>query len=380
MGGVLVKRNSPHNQSETKNDNVFSSPTLLDMTTTAQSSLTTSQESRPSPQDVTLAKAKKRTSPSYGQHEEDMKTVALPSTRKDTTDVEEGNSVEIFTPQAGTKHLKRPMPPSSILSTVTAHHFPQVTSTKAAHRQPISKHETAENGVDDSDDDAAPDEIPLSTAQIQSHIQRAQASGAALAQSLAQKRRRRAKDTMLKAQAASSSRKQKLSSTSDDDKGGMVTGPENAAPEEATEAQDQISLDNLPAILPDSILLAADEPASVRDAAADTPHKQSSRLNVRRRAAIHKAAYVPIRIPTSKPPKDARRGPVSVRVLETQSSFLPPKVVSAARSIRETWLKGRKSIVKAQAQAKKGRPRDNRGVDKMERRVFGVKGRPRPFT
>jgi hypothetical protein len=37
-------------------------------------------------------------------------------------------------------------------------------------------------------------------------------------------------------------------------------------------------------------------------------------------------------------------------------------------------------MVKAQAQAKKGSPRDNRGVDKMERRAFGVKGRQRPFT
>jgi hypothetical protein len=363
--------------SENQRQNI-SSPTLPDIATTAQSSAT-SQESRPGPQDVTLANAKKRKSSNYGQYEEalsrgDTETIVLPSARKDTTDAEEGNLMGPFTPHAGN------MPPSPILSAVTANHVPEVTSAKAAHRQPISRHETVENGVGDSDDDAAPEEIPLSTAQTQSHVQRAQAAGAALAQSLAQKRRRRRKDAMLKAQAASSSRKQKLSSTSDEDKGGVVTSPENAAPDEAPEAQDQISLDNLPAILPDSILLAADEAASARGAAADTPHTRSSRLNARRRAAIKDAAHLQIRVPTSKPLKDVRRSPVSVRVLETQSNFLPPKAVSAARSIRETWLKGRKSMVKAQAQAKKGRPRDNRGVDKMERRAFGVKGRPRRFT
>ena len=252
-----------------------------------------------------------------------------------------------------------------------------VTAADAKKRKPPPS--TTKDDVDDSDDDAAPEEITLSTAQAQSHIQRAQAAGAALAQSLAQKRRRRRKDAILKSQAASSGSKQKLSSTSDQDEGDTVANPESAAPEEAREAQDQISLDNLPAILPDSILLAADEAASAHVATTDIPRKRSSRLNARRRAAIKNAAHVQIRIPTSKPPKDVRRGPVSVRVLETQSNLLPPKVVSAARGIRETWLKGRQSIVKAGAQAKKRRPRDNR-VDKMERRVFLVKGRARPFA
>ncbi len=249
------------------------------------------------------------------------------------------------------------------------------TPANAKKRKPPPH--TTKDDVDDSDDDAAPEEITLSTAQAQSHIQRAQAAGAALAQSLAQKRRRRRKDAILKSQAASSGSKQKLSSASDE--GDTTANPESAAPEEAGEAQDQISLDNLPAILPDSILLAADEAASAHVATTDIPHKRSSRLNVRRRAANKNAAHAQIRIPTSKPPKDVRRGPVSVRVLEKQSNLLPPKVVSAARGIRETWLKGRQSIVKAGAQAKKGKRRDNR-VDKMERRVFLVKGRARPFA
>jgi U3 small nucleolar RNA-associated protein 16 len=258
------------------------------------------------------------------------------------------------------------------------------TSAETPHRQPISRHQTAVDD-EDNDDDAAPEEISLSTAQAQSHVQRSQATGAVLAQSLAQKRRRRRKDTMLKAQAASSSRKQKLGTpdeddVADEDKGDAVTNPEVVATEETHEEQDQISLDNLPAILPDSILLGADEAASARGAAADAPHKRSSRLNVRRRVAIKNKAHEQIRVPTSKRPKDVRRGPVFVRVLETQSSLLPPKTVSATRSIRETWLKGRKGMVQAQALAKKGRARGNSGADKMERRMFGIKGRVRPFV
>ena len=277
--------------------------------------------------------------------------IALPSARKNVTDVEEDNLTEFSTPHASNKHLTKPLP-----------------------------QRTKVHG-DESDDDAAPEEILLSTAQAQSHVQRAQATGAALAQSLAHKRRRRRKDAMLKAQAASSGRKQKLSSTPDEDEENAIASPDNAALEEAPEAKDQISLDNLPAILPQSILLAADEAASAHDATTDALHKRSSRLNVRRRrAAIKNAAHTQIRVPTSKPPKDVRRGPVSVRVLETQSSFLPPKAVSATRSIRETWLKGRQNMIKAQAQTKKGRPSDNRGVNKMERRLFRVKGRARPFV
>jgi len=67
-------------------------------------------------------------------------------------------------------------------------------------------------------------------------------------------------------------------------------------------------------------------------------------------------------------------------VLEAQSSLLPPKTEFAARSIRETWLKGRQGMAQRQVSAKKGKAKDEKGVGRMERRVFGVKGQVRPFV
>ena len=42
-----------------------------------------------------------------------------------------------------------------------------------------------------------------------------------------------------------------------------------------------------------------------------------------------------------KPPKDVRRGPVKVRVLEKRNPVLPPRAAKAAKSLREDWLTGR---------------------------------------
>lgn len=346
------------------------------MATTAQSS---------------TASGKKRKSPSYNQDEEAQHlevpfhddNPATPSTRKYATDAEEGEATEFFTPHTSKRHLTTTTPSAAHIrfdsispppspSAVAAHRALETISAEAARRK------TAEDDLDDNDD-AAPEEITLFAAQTQSHVQRAQAAGAALAQGLAQKRKRRRKDAKLKAQAASSGRKQKEEKGADEAKEGAII-TENETTEETPEGQEQISLDNLPAILPESILLAADQASSAPSAAAEALHKRGSRLNARRRAAIRIAAYDPIRVPNTKPLKAVRRGPVSVRVLEAQSSLLPPKTEFAARSIRETWLKGRQGMAQRQVSAKKGKAKDEKGVGRMERRVFGVKGQVRPFV
>ena len=58
-----------------------------------------------------------------------------------------------------------------------------------------------------------------------------------------------------------------------------------------------------------------------------------------------------------KPPKDVRRGPVKVRVLEKRNPVLPPRAAKAAKSLREDWLTGR---------SKKG------GAAAVERRKMGT--------
>lgn len=44
----------------------------------------------------------------------------------------------------------------------------------------------------------------------------------------------------------------------------------------------------------------------------------------------------------SEPPKDIHRGMLSIRVLETNRSLLPPKVSKNSKIIRESWLAGRR--------------------------------------
>ena len=44
----------------------------------------------------------------------------------------------------------------------------------------------------------------------------------------------------------------------------------------------------------------------------------------------------------SKAPKDIQRGSLSIRVLETNQSLLPPKASKSSKNIRESWLAGRR--------------------------------------
>lgn len=42
----------------------------------------------------------------------------------------------------------------------------------------------------------------------------------------------------------------------------------------------------------------------------------------------------------SKPPKDIKRGSISIRVLENNRSLLPPKGYESSKLLRESWLAG----------------------------------------
>lgn len=57
-----------------------------------------------------------------------------------------------------------------------------------------------------------------------------------------------------------------------------------------------------------------------------------------------------------KPPKDIKRGPVKVRLLEGTRQNLPPKASKESRNIKESWLGGR---------------RGRNGATVMERRKVG---------
>ena len=46
----------------------------------------------------------------------------------------------------------------------------------------------------------------------------------------------------------------------------------------------------------------------------------------------------------SKPPKDIKRGDVIIRVLQDKRSALPPKSSELSKSLRESWLNGRRGF------------------------------------
>jgi len=86
----------------------------------------------------------------------------------------------------------------------------------------------------------------------------------------------------------------------------------------------------LPALLPDEILTA--EPAA-------RPPTPPLNLEHRKKSKPKKHTFVDAE---AKPPKDIKRGPVNVRVLEVGRQSLPPKGSKESRNMKESWLAGRR--------------------------------------
>lgn len=85
----------------------------------------------------------------------------------------------------------------------------------------------------------------------------------------------------------------------------------------------------LPALLPDDILAA--EPA-VRPATPPLAQEPTKEHKPRKHLFVET---------DPKAPKDIKRGPVKVRVLEGGRQTLPPKASKESRNLRELWLGGR---------------------------------------
>ena len=139
------------------------------------------------------------------------------------------------------------------------------------------------------------------------------------------RKKRKERDSKLKEQAASSKRNKKKRKFSELEKETAPTAPVRAIP---TEPQHHLSSSNLPALLPEEILLA--EPTT----RPPTPPLE-------REGQEHHQPPRKHEIFTEKPPKDVMRGPITVRVLEPANKVLAPKVVKASSSIKQSWLAGR---------------------------------------
>ena len=86
----------------------------------------------------------------------------------------------------------------------------------------------------------------------------------------------------------------------------------------------------LPLLLPDEILAA--QPV------LSAPRRPFSNSQV---AMRQKRKFLDLE---SKPPKDIKRSDVTIRVLQDKRSVLPPKSSQVSKSLRESWLTGRRGF------------------------------------
>ena len=101
----------------------------------------------------------------------------------------------------------------------------------------------------------------------------------------------------------------------------------------------------LPALLPDDILAA--DPVT-RSLTPPLDQKHAEKPKRKKHIFVETAP---------KPPKDIKRGPVKIRVLEGGRQNLPPKASKESRNMKESWLVGR---------------RGRNGAAVMERRKIGL--------
>ena len=89
----------------------------------------------------------------------------------------------------------------------------------------------------------------------------------------------------------------------------------------------------LPLLLPEEILAA--QPV-VHAPTSTFPTFPNSKVDI-----SQKRKFLDLK---SKPPKDIKRGGVTIRVLQDNRSILPPKSSQASKTLRESWLSGRRGF------------------------------------
>ncbi|KAF2248343.1 hypothetical protein BU26DRAFT_520042 [Trematosphaeria pertusa] len=119
-----------------------------------------------------------------------------------------------------------------------------------------------------------------------------------------------------------------------------------------------VDINNLPALLPDSILEAAGD----KRPPTPPPVRQGKTAEEIRQEKLNR--HIKFLERGEKPIKDVKKGSVNVSVLAQQNLALAPKVNQNTKNIREHWLKGRR----AEKRDKKGRPKVEN--TRMERKTI----------
>jgi U3 small nucleolar RNA-associated protein 16 len=222
-----------------------------------------------------------------------------------------------------------------------------------------------EEDIEESDDDAAPEDISHSVAQEQAFATQAVASKALHEQKAAKKQRRRKRDKKLKEQVEGSEKRKEKAVTEKENEDGEedIVEKDGAAMEERkpVDTSKKFTLDNIPALLPDE-LLATEAPIRPPTPPPATLRQQHKQIQTPRSSYLSTA---PLKIPQPKPPKDLTIGTLNVRVVEASNSLLPPRVNENSANIRSNWLRGRSEIA-ARSSRKKKSFKDHSRVQRRE--------------
>ncbi|KAA6411580.1 MAG: hypothetical protein FRX48_04860 [Lasallia pustulata] len=201
------------------------------------------------------------------------------------------------------------------------------------HSKPHDEDDDTNVVVADSDDDA-PETLTASAGLEQVRATAIEAARAVEKQEATTKEKRKARDTRLKEQAKSASKRRKihretLPESDPENASERSTGSVSNQPKASTGSR-MNGRSALPALLPDEII--AIEPA----ARPPTPPEEPE---VRLMSVSKKRKFLDA---DPKPPKDVKRGPVTVRVLEAQRQLLPPRASKTSKALKEAWLVGRR--------------------------------------
>ena len=209
---------------------------------------------------------------------------------------------------------------------------------------------------DGSDSDEAPEVVTAATAVSKAKAAEEDASRAHKAQQeKARRKRQERQDRIAEEQAEKRKREEKKAKK-------LARQEEKQAAAfkfEPVRTALDVDMDNLPALLPESILEAAGDqrpptPPRVR-AGKSTEELKKEKLNRHIKFLEH----------GEKPIKDVKKGNLNVSVLAKQSMLLAPKVNRNTKNVREHWLKGRQ----VEKRTKSGKRRME--LKKVERRAGG---------
>jgi hypothetical protein len=225
---------------------------------------------------------------------------------------------------------------------------PTETAVPAPAPTPAAEEEDYE-----SDSDEAPEEVTAASALTTAKAAEAEATRAFEAQQkkLELKRKER-QDRIAEEQRQKRKREEKKAQ-----KQAKLEARQQA--KEPVKAPFKFDMNNLPSLLPSSILEAAG------DKRPPTPPLIVSGPSAAELQKEKLARHIKFLERGEKPIKDVKKGKLNVHVLERQNKFIAPKVNSDSKNVREKWLKGRQN----DRAFKKGKM--VMGRTKVERRAVG---------